>query len=182
MDCNSASKKLLWEFFERTLSNTCNRKDRIILIHLCPILLHCSDGSRVSQRGEGEAPTPGGVRQPIITTCKRNLGQGNVFTHVCLFTGVSVCCHFLSGCLVSCSFQEGVCLRGGGFRIQQDLDPEGTPGTRKASGTHPTGTFSCYHPQRSWGKVMFLQASVILKIFPCTVNQTNQLFLEDIIY
>ena len=28
--------------------------------------------------------------------------------------------------------------------------------------THPTGMHSCYRPQRSWGKVMFLQASVIL--------------------
>ena len=39
-------------------------------------------------------------------------------------------------------------------------------------GTHPTGMHSCksdirtqiiyYHPQQSWGKVMFLKASVIL--------------------
>ena len=29
-------------------------------------------------------------------------------------------------------------------------------------GMHPTGMHSCYRPQRSWGKVMFLQASVIL--------------------
>ena len=31
-----------------------------------------------------------------------------------------------------------------------------------ADGRHPTGMHSCYHPQRSWGKVMFLQVSVIL--------------------
>ena len=37
------------------------------------------------------------------------------------------------------------------------------PGTATAAdGTHPTGMHSCYRPQRSWGKVMFLQASVIL--------------------
>ena len=29
-------------------------------------------------------------------------------------------------------------------------------------GMHPTGMLSCYHPQFSWGKVMFLHMSVIL--------------------
>ena len=33
---------------------------------------------------------------------------------------------------------------------------------REASGMHPTVIFSCYRPQRSWGKVIFSQASVIL--------------------
>ena len=32
----------------------------------------------------------------------------------------------------------------------------------RAGGTHPTGMFSCYRPQRSCGKVMFLHLSVIL--------------------
>ena len=27
---------------------------------------------------------------------------------------------------------------------------------------HEFGSYSCYHPQRSWGKVIFSQASVIL--------------------
>ena len=31
-----------------------------------------------------------------------------------------------------------------------------------ADSTHRTGMHSCYRPQRSWAKVMFLQASVIL--------------------
>ena len=34
--------------------------------------------------------------------------------------------------------------------------------TIETGGTHPTGMYSCYRPQQSWGKVMFLQASVIL--------------------
>ena len=32
----------------------------------------------------------------------------------------------------------------------------------RAGGTHPTGMFACYRPQRSCGKVMFLHLSVIL--------------------
>ena len=32
----------------------------------------------------------------------------------------------------------------------------------QVGGMHPTGMLSCYHPQRSWGKVLFSQASVIL--------------------
>ena len=50
----------------------------------------------------------------IITARKRSLGQGNVFTCVCYSVhgeGVSVWCHFLSGCLVPCSF-EGVSVSG----------------------------------------------------------------------
>ena len=51
------------------------------------------------------------------------------------------------------------------------LHPEGvgqTPpfpphtGTRKVGGTHPTRMLPCYHPQRSWGKVIFSHVSVIL--------------------
>ena len=32
----------------------------------------------------------------------------------------------------------------------------------QADGLHPNGLLSCYRPQRSWGKVIFSQASVIL--------------------
>ena len=32
----------------------------------------------------------------------------------------------------------------------------------QASGTHPTGMLSCYHPQTKFAKVMFLHMSVIL--------------------
>ena len=47
----------------------------------------------------------------IITAWKRGLGQANAFTGVCLSTrGVSVWCHFLSGCLVPYSFQGSLCL------------------------------------------------------------------------
>ena len=59
----------------------------------------------------------------------------------------------------------GVCLQGVG---QTPLGPHlgglpnPNPQTRTAGGTHPTGKLSCYCPQRSWGKVMFLQASVML--------------------
>ena len=44
----------------------------------------------------------------IFTARKRSLGQGNVFTCVChsvyWWGGISVWCHFLSDCLVPCSF------------------------------------------------------------------------------
>ena len=36
------------------------------------------------------------------------------------------------------------------------------PYGQQAGDMHPTGMLSCYRLQRSWGKVMFLQASVIL--------------------
>ena len=34
--------------------------------------------------------------------------------------------------------------------------------SQQAGGMHPTGMQSCYHPQQSWGKVMFSQLCVIL--------------------
>ena len=44
----------------------------------------------------------------LVTTCKRSLGQGNIFTCIChsVHNGewVSVWCHFLSGFLIPCSF------------------------------------------------------------------------------
>ena len=46
----------------------------------------------------------------FITASKRSFGQGNIFTGSLAFypRGVSVCCHFLSGCLVPCSLQQGI--------------------------------------------------------------------------
>ena len=71
--------------------------------------------------------------------------------------GVSVC-HFLSGCLVQCSFwgvsvlvpcsfQGGLCPRGGPCPGEGGFCPGGSalppPRIKKASGTHPTGMLSC---------------------------------------
>ena len=53
----------------------------------------------------------------IITARKRSLEQGNAFTCVCYSVhgeGVSVWCHFLSDCLVPCSF-KGVSVSGSMF-------------------------------------------------------------------
>ena len=40
--------------------------------------------------------------------------------------------------------------------------PRGGGWVCQAGDTYPTGMLSCYRPQRSWGKVIFSQASVIL--------------------
>ena len=84
----------------------------------------------------------------IVIGPKRSLGQGNVFTGVCLSTGEGVgfpACitGHMTGGGRSASGGEGVCIQGEG-----GLHPEGvgqTPptGTRKAAGTHPNGMFSC---------------------------------------
>ena len=109
----------------------------------------------------------------LFTACKRSLGQGNIFTNVCQVFCSQAGVWFWGG---SCSggsgpwgvpgpegdaWSQGVsglggCLLPGGCLVE-------TPQTATAVGsTHPTRMHSCYHPQRSWGKVMFLQASVIL--------------------
>ena len=59
----------------------------------------------------------------ILTSRKRSLGPGNVFTHVCLFTGV-VCIGGL-----------GSANGGGGLHTVPS-------GTRKADVAHPTGMLS----------------------------------------
>ena len=84
----------------------------------------------------------------LIAAGKRSLGQGNVFTGVCL----SVCpqgglwCHFLSGCLIPCSL-KGVCVPGPMFHLG-GLYPGGSslppPQIRKSGCTHPTGMLSCF--------------------------------------
>ena len=59
---------------------------------------------------------------PIVTARKRNLGQGKVFTGVCLFTGVCI----------------------GGWGVGQTLCPWDTKGYGKRAGSmHPTGMPSC---------------------------------------
>ena len=47
----------------------------------------------------------------FITARKRSLGLGNCLTRVChsVHRGAHVWCHFLSGCLVPCSFQGCLC-------------------------------------------------------------------------
>ena len=99
------------------------------------------------------------------------MGQGNVFTGVCLSTNRSayrgVCIQGVStyrGCLPT----GGFCIRGGGVCLQGQSESGGwgfcilaglprdfcirtdgglgrspTPETRKAGGTHPTGMLSC---------------------------------------
>ena len=58
-------------------------------------------------------------------------------------------------------WQGGVC-GGGGVHGREGACVAGETATA-ADGTHPTGMHSCfYRPQRSWDKVIFSQASVIL--------------------
>ena len=62
---------------------------------------------------------------PLFTARKRSLGQGNVFTPVCLFTGGG-------GLPTGGSESEGVCLQGGaGLHLGEGVCPT-LPGTRKA--------------------------------------------------
>ena len=71
----------------------------------------------------------GPTRTPLITAHKRSLGQGNMFTGVCLSTGVSS-----RGGVPGP--RGGACCRG---------VPGGDPPTATAAGgTHPTGMHSCF--------------------------------------
>ena len=81
----------------------------------------------------------------LITARKQSLGQGNMFTGVCLSTGGGL---LLGGCLLpeGCMVLEGVgpggvCSRGG---VCSGGVPGGDPRTATAAGgTHPTGMHSC---------------------------------------
>ena len=89
-------------------------------------------------------PRNKGGRHYLFTARKRSLGQGNVFTGVCLSTGgVSVWCPFLSGCLVPCSFWDDLCpggsLSGGGL-CQWDPPVRWRAGVR-----HPTEMLLLYY-------------------------------------
>ena len=106
------------------------------------------------------------VHAALITTRRWSPGQGNVFPGVCLSTGmgVSVWRHFLSGCLVPCSFRRGLCtwshvpsegvswgsLSGGGALCLGvggiclgSLCRKTSPKLRKTGSVHPTGMLSC---------------------------------------
>ena len=83
----------------------------------------------------------------LITTSKGSLGQGNVFTPVCLFTGEGVC---LRGKFASRRHMP----RGGGSASRgRGSASGGTPGTRKPGGAHPNGMLSCY--VYFWHKINF---------------------------
>ena len=61
------------------------------------------------------------------------------------------------------------CSQGGvAASVHPGIPPPPTTVTA-ADGTHPSGTLSCYRPQRSWGKAIFSQASVILSTGGCLV-------------
>ena len=84
------------------------------------------------------------------------LRQGNIFT--------SVCQEFCpqGG---SASVHAGTHPPPGRYSPGQTPPPPGQtrpPMATSANSMHPTGMLSCYCPQWSWGKVMFLHVSVIL--------------------
>ena len=81
----------------------------------------------------------------IVTTRKRSLGQGNVFTGIChsfcpqggLHPGGGL---HLRGCASGGLHPEGVCLQWGLGRPC----PSTTGYNQQAGGTHPTGIHSCF--------------------------------------
>ena len=93
----------------------------------------------------------------IITARKRSLGQGNMFTSVCLST---VRVPGPGGCLVlgvpgpgglvlgGVPGPGGCLVPGGGCLVLGSLAPRGLvetpPMASAAGGTHPTGMHSCY--------------------------------------
>ena len=89
---------------------------RVVEIHLSPenllpsfILLFCHHHHKTI-KSQRSSLSKSKVPHFIITVRKRSLGQGNVFTCICLSTGeVSVWCHLLSGCLVPRSFLGFLC-------------------------------------------------------------------------
>ena len=99
------------------------------------------------------------IKFKFITTRKRSLGQGNIFTGVCLSTGGVPApggCLLPGGCLVQeggvwswrgCLLLEGGCS--GGCLLLGGCLVWGVPGgdpprtATAAGGTHPTGMHSC---------------------------------------
>ena len=97
----------------------------------------------------------------IFTARKRSLGQGNMFTGVCLSTGGGL---VLGGCLVTrgsgprgVAAPQRACLVLGGLPGPGGSGPRGVPGPRGCAwwrppihtatavgGNHPTGMHSCY--------------------------------------
>ena len=100
----------------------------------------------------------------VITARKRSLGQGNVLHPFVCLQGVSVWCHFLSGCLVPCSFWEafvpgpmilpGGCLRGclyqDGGLCERCRPPQGMT----SSGSHWSGWYASH-----WTAFLIIQAT-----------------------
>ena len=96
----------------------------------------------------------------IITARKRSLGQGNMFTDVCLSTGgvPGPRGSAAGGCLVKggvcsggCAWSRGVPGPGGVGSCPRGVGsgprgvPDGSPGTATAAGSmHPTGMHFCF--------------------------------------
>ena len=82
-----------------------------------------------------------------MTAHKRSLGQGNVFIHVCLFTGGSASRGFASRGVGSLTL-EGVCIQPTweekGLPTEGDKadPPPHPPRIRKVGSMHPTGMLS----------------------------------------
>ena len=103
----------------------------------------------------------------LVTTCKRSLGQGNMFTGICLSTGGS-------------TWPGAPPIQTGPPPCRYPPTPPGwsplgrytprqvPPGAvhagsyeQQTDGMYSTGMHSCYHPANEvWGKVICLQASV----------------------
>ena len=95
------------------------------------------------------------LQKEFITTHKRRLGQGNVFTPGCLSMGVW--CYFLSGCFVLCSLGgwRGMWWRGWKTSPSPrtgDKQPQvmTSKGNHWSSGMHPTGMHSCWIQWIHW--------------------------------
>ena len=108
---------------------------------------------------------------PHLSTSGRYASYWNAFLfHRCLSTGGGVVC--IHGVVCLGGLHPGGAALGGGVgqitpqvcvrewgvgQTSRGLHPEGgwayppAPGTRKASGTYPTGMLSCYRPQTKFG-------------------------------
>ena len=75
-------------------------------------------------------------KPPIFTSCKRSLGQGNVFTPVCHSVHREALC---PGGLC-----PGVSVQGGSRSVRGDTPDRDPPVRSRAGGTHPTGIHSCF--------------------------------------
>ena len=105
----------------------------------------------------------------FITARKRSLGQGNIFTGVCLSTGGVP---GPGGCLVLGGAwsrgRGGAWSRGRGVPAPGGGVPGGDPQTATAAGdTHPTGMHSCLNLKYKAAseKTVFIQKSAYLMIY-----------------